>query len=92
MRPQDSQAEYQRRIHRVLAYIDKHLDEDLSLEVLADVAHFSRFHFHRVFVALCGETLGDYLRRRRVEVAAGVSRLPRAPYPRPAARYCWSMT
>lgn len=70
MRPQDSQAEYQRRIHRVLAYIDQHLDEDLSLEVLADVAHFSRFHFHRVFVALCGETLGDYLRRRRVEVAA----------------------
>jgi AraC family transcriptional regulator len=70
MRAQDSQAEYQRRIHKVLAYIDQHLDEDLSLEVLADVAHFSRFHFHRVFVALSGETLGDYLRRRRVEVAA----------------------
>ena len=70
MRPQDSQAEYQRRIHKVLTYIDQHLDQDLSLEVLADVAHFSRFHFHRVFVALSGETLGDYLRRRRVEIAA----------------------
>ena len=70
MRPQDSQAEYRRRIHKVLTYIDQPLDQDLSLELLADVAHFSRFHFHRVFVALSGETLGDYLRRRRVEIAA----------------------
>ena len=37
---------------------------------LAEVAHFSPFHFHRLFSAWMGETLGDYLRRRRVEVAA----------------------
>jgi AraC family transcriptional regulator len=34
------------------------------------VAHFSPFHFHRLFAAWMGETLGDYLRRRRVEVGA----------------------
>jgi AraC family transcriptional regulator len=57
-------------MHRVVAYIDQHLDEPLDLYTLAEVAHFSPFHFHRLFSAWMGETLGDYLRRRRVEVAA----------------------
>jgi AraC family transcriptional regulator len=57
-------------MHRVLAYIDEHLDEQLDLATLAEVAHFSSFHFHRLFSAWMGETFGDYLRRRRVEVAA----------------------
>jgi AraC family transcriptional regulator len=54
----------------VLAYIDAHLEEPLGLETLAEVAHFSPFHFHRLFTAWCGETLGDYLRRRRLEIGA----------------------
>jgi len=58
------------RMHRVTEYIDRHLDQFLDLETLADVAHFSAFHFHRLFSALMGETLGAYLRRRRCEVAA----------------------
>ncbi len=62
--------EYQTRMHRVLAHIDAHLDQPLDLATLATVAHFSPFHFHRLFAAWMGETLGDYLRRRRVEVAA----------------------
>ncbi|MCH8618684.1 GyrI-like domain-containing protein [Undibacterium sp. TS12] len=64
------QAEYARRLNRVLDYIDQHLDSALELEHLADIAHFSRFHFHRVFAAWMGETLGDYARRRRLESAA----------------------
>jgi len=40
------------------------------LRALARVAHFSPFHFHRVFFSWTGETLGDYLRRRRLEIAA----------------------
>lgn len=66
----DSRPEYERRMHRVVAYIDEHLDAPLDLKTLADVAHFSPFHFHRMFSTWMGETLGDYLRRRRVEVAA----------------------
>ncbi|MHB8472595.1 MAG: AraC family transcriptional regulator [Gammaproteobacteria bacterium] len=57
-------------MHRVVAYIDRHLEQPLDLNTLAEVAHFSRFHFHRLFSAWMGETFGDYLRRRRVEVAA----------------------
>ena len=59
----DSRAEYRSRMHRVLAHIDAHLDEPLDLSSLAGVAHFSPFHFHRLFAAWTGETLGDYLRR-----------------------------
>src|SRR5580698_7420424 len=61
---------YVDRMHRVTEYIDQHLDQFLDLETLAEVAHFSPFHFHRLFSALMGETLGAYLRRRRCEVAA----------------------
>lgn len=62
--------EYARRMHRVLEHIDRHLDGTLALETLAEVANFSPFHFHRLFAAWMGETLGEYLRRRRLEMAA----------------------
>ena len=65
-----SRSEYAARMHRVLEHIDRHLDEPLALATLADLAHFSPFHFHRLFATWMGETLGDYLRRRRLEVAA----------------------
>ena len=44
-------------------HIEQHLDQPLDLETLAAVAHFSAFHFHRLFRAWTGETLGDHLRR-----------------------------
>ncbi len=58
-------------MHRVIEAIDRRLDQPLDLAQLAAVAHFSPYHFHRLFAAWMGETLGDYLRRRRVELAAG---------------------
>lgn len=63
-------AEYTQRMNRVLDHIDHHLDTPLELAALAEVAHFSAFHFHRMFAAWMGETLGDYVRRRRLEVGA----------------------
>jgi AraC family transcriptional regulator len=67
-------------MHRVLEYIDLHLDRPLELSELAGVAHFSPFHFHRLFSAWMGETLGDYLRRRRLELAAmRLAAQPRLP-------------
>jgi AraC family transcriptional regulator len=61
--------EYLGRINRVIDYIDSHLDRAFSLEELAGVACFSRFHFHRIFSYAVGETLGDYIRRIRLERA-----------------------
>jgi len=68
--PRDSRSEYVARMHRVLEHIDRQLDEQLELDKLARVANFSSFHFHRLFTAWFGETLGDYVRRRRLEMAA----------------------
>lgn len=67
-----SRAEYISRINRVLDYIEMHLDEELSLQTLANVAHFSPFHFHRIFKAIVGETLNQFIQRLRVEKAAGI--------------------
>jgi len=57
-------------MHRVVEHIDRHLDESLELDQLASVANFSPFHFHRLFSAWMGETLGEYVRRRRLELGA----------------------
>ncbi|CAN7346811.1 AraC family transcriptional regulator [Variovorax sp. LjRoot84] len=61
---------YVARINRVIDHIDAHLADPLDLATLAGVAHFSSWHFHRVFQAMAGETLADCVRRRRLEVAA----------------------
>lgn len=68
---------YIARINRVIDHIDGHLADPLDLATLAGVAHFSSWHFHRVFQSMTGETLADRVRRRRLEVAAG--RLLRRP-------------
>jgi methylphosphotriester-DNA--protein-cysteine methyltransferase len=64
--------EYVGRINRVIDYIEENIDTELSLETLAKVASFSRFHFHRIFSALVGETLNGFVRRLRLERAASM--------------------
>jgi AraC family transcriptional regulator len=63
--------DYRRRVDRVIDHIRAHLDGELTLAGLAAVAAFSPFHFHRVFKAVTGETLFDFIQRLRVERAAG---------------------
>lgn len=65
-----SRIEYRARINRVMDYIDQHLDQSMELKTIADIAHFSPFHFHRIFTFLIGETPIDYIQRLRVEKAA----------------------
>lgn len=61
---------YQSRLDRVIDYVHENLQQRLTAEQLADVACFSRFHFHRVFTATMGETPGVFVRRARLERAA----------------------
>ena len=58
------------RVRRVMNHVRSHLDEDLTLDQLAKVAHVSAYHFHRVFKAAAGETLAQFTRRARLERAA----------------------
>jgi AraC family transcriptional regulator len=67
-------AEYVGRINRVMDYIEANLDGDLSLRTLARVANFSAFHFHRIFRSIVGETLYQFIQRRRLEKAASFLR------------------
>lgn len=61
---------YEDRMRRVLDHIHDNPADDLSLDALADVAAMSRYHWHRIFHAMTGETLAQAVRRIRLERAA----------------------
>lgn len=61
---------YEKRLMRVLDYIHANPAGDLSLDALAEVAAMSRFHWHRVFHAMTGETAAQTVRRMRMHRAA----------------------
>ncbi|MBU0638126.1 MAG: AraC family transcriptional regulator [Planctomycetes bacterium] len=66
----NTQRDYEERILKILVHIQSHLDEALDLVQLADLAHFSPFHFHRVFRGMVGEAVMEHVRRLRLERAA----------------------
>lgn len=65
----DTSATYVERVNLAVDHIVTHLAEPLRLEDVARAAMFSPFHFHRVFQALMGVTLADFIRKRRLEKA-----------------------
>ena len=65
---------YLQRINAVIAHVRENLKEDLSLDVLARVAGFSPFHFHRIFKSITDETINDMVVRLRLERAAALLR------------------
>lgn len=71
MRKSSKQKDYLERINRTLIYIQNHLDDTMTLSDLAEVSHFSQFHFHRIFTAYVGESVYNYVRRLRIVRAAG---------------------
>lgn len=64
-----TQSEYLRRIHLALEFIDKNLNQVIRLDDVAKASYFSSYHFHRIFHALVGETVNDYISRKRMEKA-----------------------
>ena len=58
------------RINQVIDYVERNLENDLSLKILAEVACFSPFHFHRIFATITGETLHEFVNRKRLEKIA----------------------
>lgn len=56
-------------IQKAIAYMESHLLEDITIEVIAKQANVSPFHFQRTFAVLTEITVGDYLRRRRLTLA-----------------------
>ncbi len=62
--------DYMDRILRVQIHIQNHLNDPMDLDELSGVACFSPYHFHRIFGAMVGESVKEYIRRLRLERAA----------------------
>ncbi len=70
---------YRRRINRVIDYVNNNLEKTISLEELASVAFFSPFHFHRIFLAVTGETVNYFTNRIRLEKTARLLKFSKHP-------------
>ncbi|KGR86189.1 AraC family transcriptional regulator [Lysinibacillus odysseyi] len=58
------------RMLGAIDYIERNLDNNLFIEDIADVACMSKFHFQRMFSMLTGYTVSEYIRNRRITLAA----------------------
>lgn len=59
-----------RRVQRAIDFVESHLDEPFSLDDVAASVGLSRYHLHRVFFAVLGDSLKGYIRKRRLTEAA----------------------
>ncbi|MFE6689211.1 GyrI-like domain-containing protein [Streptomyces sp. NPDC057743] len=57
------------RLNEALEHVEEHLDGPIGADELARIARTSEYHFRRMFSALAGMPLSEYLRRRRLTVA-----------------------
>ncbi|MGW6923073.1 AraC family transcriptional regulator [Streptomyces sp. NPDC054950] len=57
------------RLNQAMEYVEGHLDEPIDVSALAHAAATSEYHLRRMFSALAGMPLSEYIRRRRLTVA-----------------------
>jgi len=57
------------QIQRAVDYIEDHLKDDLTVDAIAKVAAFSKWHFQMIFSSAVGDTLKEYIRKRRLTAA-----------------------
>ena len=62
--------EYHKSINKAIDFINSYLKDSVDLKTLASIANISEFHFHRIFKAFIGESLGAYITRLRLENVA----------------------
>jgi len=62
--------EWSDRMNSAIDYIEKNLDDIISINEAAKEACCSSFHFQRMFFAIIGITPAEYIRRRRLTLAA----------------------
>jgi AraC family transcriptional regulator len=63
-------ANYRDQFRKILEYIDAHLDDELTVDRLSNVAAFSKYHFHRQFSALFGVSVYKYIQLNRLKCAS----------------------
>lgn len=83
-----TQTDYISRINAVFDYIEKNIDQDISLSELAAVSCFSKYHFSRIFDAIVGETPFEFIKRVRLEKAATLLRVHNSKTVTEVALHC----
>lgn len=61
---------YNTCIKKSIEYIEHNLNNKIELKDLADMVFLSKYHFHRIFHAVVGEPVAEYIRKRRLMEAA----------------------
>ena len=56
-------------IEKAIQYIENHLVEDITVKDVARYIHISEFYFQKGFAMLCGFTISEYIRKRRLSLA-----------------------
>ena len=57
-------------MNNAMVYIEEHLTEDIDYSEVSKIAYCSEYHFKRMFSFLSGISLSEYIRRRRLTLAA----------------------
>ena len=70
MTSSDTRRRHVQRVLQVVHYLWQHPQQDTPLALLAEMAHFSPYHFHRTYVAVMGESVNDTRQRLRLQLAA----------------------
>lgn len=60
----------QEGIRNAIEYIEQNITGEISVKDVATKAYLSEFHFRRIFAEICGLTIGEYIRKRRLAIAA----------------------
>ena len=61
---------YYRQIDKAVRFIEKNLCKEIYIKDVTKDIGISLYHFHRIFRGMVGETIGDYIRKRRLSLAA----------------------
>ena len=56
-------------IGKAIGYMEDHITEELSIDEIAEQVHISPFYFQKAFSLLCGFTVAEYIRKRRLALA-----------------------
>ena len=62
--------EWIERLNQAVSYIEEHIMEEIDYQELAQTACCSVYHFQRMFTYMAGVSLSEYIRRRRMSLAA----------------------
>lgn len=62
--------EWIERLNDAIGYIEEHLTEEIDYEQLGRIACCSSYHFQRMFAYMAGIPLSEYIRRRKMSLAA----------------------